>query len=475
KPEESMVDWDSVKRETPDWFRDAKFGMFFHWGPYSVPACQNEWYSRNMYAKGLAQNLHHEKTYGSLRDFGYKDFYDGLTGEKFDADEWADLMVRAGVRYAGPVSEHADNFSLWDSRVNPVNCVNYGPKKDITGLCAEAFRRRNIKFLSTFHHQWLWGWFMSTDPDADVYDPANEKYYWEALPLETNRYNPARKPDARFNEMWAAKVEELVKKYQPDVIYFDSRAFIIGENYRFRVADYIHKNSRALITYKQDDFPQGVGIRDIERGRFADIKPFPWQTDDRLEARVTWCIVQEPKYRKPAGVIAQLCDVVSKNGNLLLNAGPRVDGSFHPEAVRALESIGAWLKVNGEAIYGARPFDIFGEGPSCGADSSFDIDKINAQLREGVISDPDEEGCYSYRDFRFTRRGNDVYAITFGWPDDRKISIRAFRRGGLLPELRTVKLLGDERPLEFTRGPEALEVTLPPEKPCGYAFALKLS
>ena len=174
------IDWSSVAKEAPKWFRDAKFGLFFHWGPYSVPACMNEWYSRNMYAKGLEQNLYHEKTYGSLHDFGYKDFYPMMRGEKFDADEWAELVKRSGARYAGPVSEHADNFSMWDSKVNPVNSVNYGPGRDVVGECTEAFRKKGIRTLATFHHQWLWGWFMSTDNEADVYLPDNEKYYGPA-------------------------------------------------------------------------------------------------------------------------------------------------------------------------------------------------------------------------------------------------------------------------------------------------------
>ena len=129
------VNWNNVKREAPKWFRDAKFGLFFHWGPYSVPAYQNEWYSRNMYCKGLEQNQYHEKTYGSLHDFGYKDFYDMLKGEKFDPDQWASLVKRSGAKYAGAVSEHADNFSMWDSAVNPINSMNYGPHRDIVGEC----------------------------------------------------------------------------------------------------------------------------------------------------------------------------------------------------------------------------------------------------------------------------------------------------------------------------------------------------
>ena len=330
------IDWSSVAKEAPKWFRDAKFGLFFHWGPYSVPACMNEWYSRNMYAKGLEQNLYHEKTYGSLHDFGYKDFYPMMRGEKFDADEWAELVKRSGARYAGPVSEHADNFSMWDSKVNPVNSVNYGPGRDVVGECTEAFRKKGIRTLATFHHQWLWGWFMSTDNEADVYLPDNEKYYGPALPLETNRYMPYRYPDKDFCRTWKEKVCEVVDKYEPDVVYFDSRTFIIGEEYRYAAADYYYHTkgkTDGIITYKQEDFPEGIGVFDIECGRFEAPRPFPWQSDDRLEDNVTWSMVQNPKYKSAECIIHQLCDIVSKNGNLLLNVGPYADGSFHPDAV----------------------------------------------------------------------------------------------------------------------------------------------
>jgi alpha-L-fucosidase len=427
-----------------------------------------------MYAKGLPQNLHHVKTYGPLHDFGYKDFYGMLKGEGFDADEWAEVVSRAGAKYAGPVTEHADNFSMWDSAVNPINCVNYGPKRDITGLCAEAFRKKGLKFLATFHHQWLWGWFMSTDNEADVYDPANEKYYGEALPLETNRYKPYRLPNDKFNKTWLAKIEEVVSKYRPDAVYFDSRANIIAEDYRYRAAQNCYDTlPDALITYKQEDFPEGIGVPDIECGRFAQAKPFVWQTDDRLEDNVTWCIVQEPKYKPARLIIHQLCDVVSKNGNLLLNAGPRTDGSFHPDALKELFAVGDWLKVNGEAIYGSRPFDIAGEGPADVSDTNYDVGRINKQLKEGIAGDI-KNTRFSCRDFRFTRKGNTVYAIALGWPEDGVLSIDAFRRGGFLPNIRSVELLGREGPLIFSRTESALEVTLPGEQPCSHAFTLKI-
>ena len=249
----SKVDWNSVKKEVPEWFRDAKFGLFFHWGPYSVPAYQDEWYSRRMYEKGNPCYRHHEETFGSVHDFGYKDFYPMMKGEKFDPGEWAALAVRSGAKYAGPVSEHADNFAMWDSRVNPVNSVNFGPGRDVLGECFEAFRKEGLRTLATFHHQWLWGWFMSSDVEADVYLPGNEKYYGPIVPLEANRANPHCGPDRKFCENWKEKVYEVIDKYDPDVVYFDSRAVIIDEDIRFSIPDYFYNTKGkkdGVITYK---------------------------------------------------------------------------------------------------------------------------------------------------------------------------------------------------------------------------------
>jgi len=265
----SKVDWNSVKKEVPEWFRDAKFGLFFHWGPYSVPAYQDEWYSRRMYEKGNPCYRHHEETFGSVHDFGYKDFYPMMKGEKFDPGEWAALAVRSGAKYAGPVSEHADNFAMWDSRVNPVNSVNFGPGRDVLGECFEAFRKEGLRTLATFHHQWLWGWFMSSDVEADVYLPGNEKYYGPIVPLEANRANPHCGPDRKFCENWKEKVYEVIDKYDPDVVYFDSRAVIIDEDIRFSIPDYFYNTKGkkdGVITYKWEDYPKGTGVFDIECG-----------------------------------------------------------------------------------------------------------------------------------------------------------------------------------------------------------------
>lgn len=471
----SELNWKPYERQAPKWFRDAKFGLFFHWGPYSVPAFENEWYSRNMYGKGLSQNVHHEKTYGPLHDFGYKDFYPMFTGEKFDPEEWADLVVASGAKYAGPVTEHADNFSMWNSQVNPVNAVHYGPKRDITGECVDAFRKRNIKILSTFHHQWLWGWFMSSDAEADVYNPDNEQYYWDALPLETNRYHPYRMPDEKFNQMWLDKVNEVVDLYQPDLIYFDSRSFIIDEAYRYKMVSHYYDTCSSkdiAISYKQEDFPSDIGIYDIECGRFSQSKNFPWQTDDRLEDNITWCMVQNPKYKSACSIIHQLCDITAKNGNLLLNVGPNADGSFHPDAVSILHEIGDWLKVNGEAIYNTRPWLTAAEGPTTVADENYDIDKINHQVEDGLASDI-RNHIFTSEDFRFTQNDSAVYAITFGWPENRKLYIKTLKKCSPRA-VSKVQLLGTDFGLDFIQTKDFLEVTLPDQPPCKHAYALKI-
>lgn len=473
------MDWAPMRRSVPEWFRDAKFGLFFHWGPYSVPACENEWYSRNMYGKGLSQNLEHIKRYGPVSEFGYKDFYRAFTGGRFDPDAWAELVVRSGAKYAGPVTEHADNFSMWNSRVNPVNAVNYGPRRDVAGAFAKAARDRGLRFIATFHHQWLWGWFMSSDPDADVYDPENECFYGRALPLETSRYMPWRLPDDAFNRVWMQKVMEVIDAYDPDLVYFDSRANIIGESYKHKLLDYYYNGPGSskdrIISYKQADFPENTGVRDLECGLFSHGQEFVWQTDDRLEDKRTWCHVEDPRYRSSMSVIHQLCDVVSKNGNLLLNIGPKADGTFEEEAVSVLGKVGGWLSGFGEAIYGTRPFTVFGEGATKSRNSDFDISQIEEQTRKGTFEKVAPERLPT-GDIRFTTRGSTLYAILMGQPEAGEVRIRNLAEGMGLASgyIRQIDVVGGEKNVAWSRDVSALSVKLKEKLPSPYANAISV-
>jgi alpha-L-fucosidase len=474
------MDWSPLLREAPNWFRDAKFGLFFHWGPYCVPAYQNEWYSRNMYATGLQQNVYHTVKYGPVSEFGYKDFLPMFTGEKFNPEEWAELIEKSGAKYAGPVAEHSDNYSLWNSKVNPVNSVNYGLKRDVVGELAKAIRKRNIKFITTFHHQWLWGWFMSSNPDADVYDPANKKFYGKPLPLETCRMLPWQLPDEEFNETWLKKVEEVIDGYDPDLIYFDSRTNIISENARYRLLDYYYNGPSGrkdrVLTYKLEDFPVNSGVYDVESGHFSNLKDFPWQSDDRLESRVTWCYVEQAAYRSAEEMIHTLCDIVSKNGNLLLNVGPKADGTFAKEAVDVLYSIGDWLSKNGEAIYGTRPFAVYGEGPTAVEDANFNVDQIKNQIVNGTIS-AKQSKRFSANDMRFTTKDDVVYAILLGNPAKKNIKITSLAAGKTtgIQDIVSIDLLCGESNLAFMRDQEALTVQLKGSCASPYANVLKIT
>ncbi len=455
--------WESLQAHpNPPWFDDAKFGIYFHWGPYSVPAFDNEWYSRDMYRPGHKDQQHHLETWGPLDQFGYKDFIPLFRAEHFDPDEWVDLFVRAGARFAGPVAEHADGFSMWDSRVNPWNAARMGPKRDVVGEMAQAVRKRGLKFVTTFHHQWLWAWYPTFDPAVDASRPEYAGLYGPPVSRAAWDFKAQNEliPNADFCRVWEDKVKEVIDRYQPDLIYFDSRLGNIGESYRKDLlAWYYNHTQQTAVTYKDKDLPEGSGILDLERGRMAGLAKSKWLTDDAMSWK-SWSYVADDDLKSPKRLIDELVDIVSKNGSLLLDIGPKADGTI-PEAVRErLLAIGAWLRQNGEAIYGTRPWTTFGEGPT--------------QVRNGAFGES-KIADFTAQDIRFTVKGTTLYAILMGWPG-AEATIHLLPAGKSLPcgRIRRIDLLGAARPLQWSQNEQGLTVQMPAQKPGDYAFVLRI-
>jgi alpha-L-fucosidase len=442
------------------WFRDAKFGIYFHWGPYSVPAYDNEWYSRNMYVKGSAAYRYHVATYGGPEKFGYKDFIPQFTAEKFDADQWAELFEQAGAKFAGPVAEHADGWSNWDSKLTRWNAAKMGPKRDITGLMAAAVRKRHMKFIATFHHQWLWGWYPTMDKTVDCGNPEYSGLYGPAVPPGAWQDNPPPSPE--FCALWLAKVKEVVDNYQPDLIWFDSRLSIVGQRYRQEMLAYYYGKEPSwgtslVVTCKNGDLPAGASVMDLERGRMENLTDVPWLTDTAICNR-SWCHIQDPDYKSAKTLVHTLIDIVSKNGCLLLDICPTAQGEIpRPQQERLLE-MGKWLKVNGEAIYGTRPWKVFGEGPT--------------QVKGGHFNE-DAASRYTAADIRFTTRPGVLYAMLLGRPGDgAAVTIKSLA----LPagEVSQVALLGSPDKLTWKQTAQGLSVTLPAGAASALAYTLKI-
>ena len=466
--ESYQATWESLKtHKDPKWFDEAKFGIYFHWGVYSVPAFGTEWYSRNMYRPGSKENKHHLEKWGPLDKFGYKDFIPMFKAEKFDPDDWARLFVASGAKFAGPVAEHADGFAMWDSQVTEWNAAKMGPKRDIVGELERAIRKQGLKFIATLHHQWLWAWYPTFDKSVDASAPKYAGLYGPAVSEGAWKYTAKNEliPSAEFCRRWEAKIGEVVDKYHPDLLWFDGRMGNIGEEYRKRfLAHYYNqaaeRKTDVAVTYKDHDLEPGAGIVDLERGRMAKITPYKWLNDDSIDWN-SWCYIENPDYKSADRLVDGLVDIVSKNGNLLLNINPRPDGTIPEPTRERLIEIGKWLKLNGEAIYGTKPWEIFGEGPT---------QVVEGHFGERKIKD------FTSADIRFTRKGNALYAIILDWPAG-PVRIESLRQDSALwfGRIRRIEMLGVRKPLQWTRDRQGLTVQIPAVKPCEYAFVLKIT
>jgi alpha-L-fucosidase len=461
--------WGSLsEHRTPRWFQDAKFGIYFHWGVFSVPAFDNEWYSRNMYIEGQRANKFHNLVYGSPSKFGYKDFIPMFRAEKFNPEEWAELFRKAGAKFAGPVAEHADGFSMWDSEVNEWNAARMGPRRDVVGELSRAIRNEGLTFIATLHHQWLWGWYPTMDKSLDCSNPEYAGLYGSPAPGSPFDYKNSPLPPQEFQNTFEAKTREVIDRYHPSLIYFDSRLNIIDERHLSRLISYYYKQAEqwhqeVTVTYKEKDLPAGAGTLDVERGRLGELVPFNWLTDDAIDWK-SWCNVQNPSYKSADRIIDQLVDNVSKNGNLLLDITPAADGVIPDPVVERLLAIGKWLGINGEAIYGTRPWKVFGEGPTHVLAGQFAEDKI-----------PD----FVAEDIRFTSRWKTLYAIALDWPkngSDLTIKSLGTNRGLLgKGEVANITLLGSDAKLTWQHNSEELQLSLPPQRPGEYAYVFKLA
>ena len=467
------ADWESLRSyEVPEWYKDAKFGIFIHWGAYSVPAYGNEWYPRNMYSSGSDEYKHHTATYGTQDKFGYKDFLPMFKAEHFDPSAWAELFKKAGAKYVIPVAEHHDGFAMYDSALSDWTAVKMGPHRDTTGELAKAVRAAGLHFGLSSHrveHNFFLG--VGRSIPSDVNDPQYAAFYGPAHTWLNNKWGTPLDGDFTYAspawaDDWLARGAELVQKYHPDIIYFDwwiGQASIRQNLTRF-AAFYYNSSLKygdhvGVINYKDYAMQEHSGVLDVERGQLGDTRPLYWQTDTSVGNK-SWGYIRDDTFKSPEFVVHQLIDIVSKNGNLLLNIGPRSDGTIPDEVQRVLLGVGAWLSVNGEAIYGTRPWRVYGEGPT----------KVTA----GSFHDTDPT-TYTPEDFRFTMKGDALYVIGLAWPTSGEAVIHSLAQTTGSERIQSVALLGSDAKVQFTQRADGLHVQVPAQSTGKYAYAIRVT
>lgn len=450
--------WESLQQyRVPEWYEKAKFGIFIHWGVYSVPAFGSEWYSRNMYIQGSREYEHHIKTYGPHRDFGYKDFIPMFKAERFNADEWAELFKQAGAQYVMPVAEHHDGFQMYDSELSEWNAKKMGPKRDVLGELFKACSEKGMTSGASSHRVEHW-FFMGhgKEFDSDIKEPMKRgDFYWPAMP-EQNHHDLFSEPtpSEEYLEDWLCRCCEIVDKYRPRIIYFDwwiQHSSV--KPYLRKFAAYYYNRAEewgegVVINYKHDAFAFGTAVVDIERGQFADSKPYIWQTDTAA-AKNSWCYTEGNDYKTSTQIICDLVDIVSKNGRLLLNIGPKADGTIPDEDANILREIGKWLQVNGEAIYGAKPWRTAAEGPT--------------KIVEGQFADA-EAKRFTSEDIRFTVNNGCIYAVCLNMKGKDSVCIKSLAKtaDANKPDfsgiIKAVEMLGYDKALEWSRDSEGLNI-----------------
>lgn len=456
----------------PEWFKDAKFGIYFHWGVYTVPAFANEWYPRNMYISGSAENKHHIATYGEPSQWPYNNFITGAVdkqgnqkkfapklksqGGNFDPEEWAELFADAGARFAGPVAEHHDGFSMWASDVNPWNAKDMGPELDLVGLLTDAIRKKDMKVILSMHHAFNITGFYKAVPQTD--DTELQKLYGQ----QGKEKNEA---------FWLSKHKEIIDNYKPDIIWQDFNLHVLSQPLLLEFLAYYYNKAiewdkDVVATYK-DGLNTKCAVLDYERGGPPDITDNYWLTDDAISSS-SWCYTEGIGYYSKKQVLHGFLDRISKNGNLLLNISPEADGTIPQGQKEILLAMGEWLKKYGEAVYSTRAWVKFGEGPTLMGSG------------HGVFTAPAEG---TDRDVRYTRSKDNstLYAILLGWTEAQKeIILTSLSSDRIdLKKLKSVDLIngasGKYLSLDFRQDEEGLKIDLPERTFEEMAYVLKLN
>lgn len=479
--------FDSLAQHTcPDWFRDAKFGIWSHWGPQSVPM-YGDWYARHMYTEGHPQNLYHIRHYGHPSKFGYKDICALWKAERFDAEALMSLYKKAGARYFVAQATHHDHFFNYASKVNRFNSVDVGPGKDICALWKQAAVNEGLPFGLTEHLGAAFSWWKG-NKSCDQYGPyagvpydGNDKAYrdfyfdnrehLEANPDLTNN-RPWYTTNRTFHAYWLEAVKEMIDLFEPDLLYSDGglpfgnkdldvpstpedalyRTGLQAVAHLYGMSARKHGENRAVYNQK-DTRPEisRVGVLDLERSQLPGINPQPWQTDTCIggwfyDVRATW--------KKPAHLIEMLIDIAAKNGCMLLNILQRPDGSIDEEATWLLEEMAGWFAVCGEAIHGTRPWRTFGEGDS----------------RVVIKGFTEERVPWNTTDYRFTVKGTTLYAFMMHAPENGVAVVKSLTEQ---EQVRSVRLLGGGD-CPFSQAFGALTVKLPEQLPTSYTNVLAI-
>jgi alpha-L-fucosidase len=460
--EESWESLATIERE-PEWFKDAKLGIYFHWGPYSVPAYDNEWYPRWMYVNGRKAwggtvFEFHEKTFGPLSEFNYHDFIPMFTAEHFDAADWAELFQKAGARFAGQVAQHHDGFAMWGSKINPWNAKDMGPEKDVLGELFAELKKRDMKTIATFHHERLLQryandtaqWAKNTpDPGWDSHYPYHPDYITSTTDPKL-RLLYGNIPEAEFYDYWLNQINEVVDEYAPDMIWFDSWLDIIPENYQQKMVAHhfntaVSRGQQPIVNYKQEDLPANVGILDMEQGGKTELSDDYWLTDITISYG-SWSYTNGQTYKNPSLVIRNMIDVWSKRGIVLLNISPMANGII-PDAQReVLTAIGQWIEKHKEAVYETRAYSTFGYG--------------RAEFEAGQFGGQTATMDYNHNDIRFavSKDNKSLFVYSLGLPDSNSsFDIHHVAESNI----KRVSVVGSGVELKWSKTGDVLTITTP--------------